>query len=219
MFSLIETLETQEDKNKAFLLYDCFKNHLYTVAYSLLKDESSAEDMVHETYEVLFQCLDKFDREIYVFLQEYQIAKQQQHSLTLENFSKKQGNSIYTKALSYAVTTLRHRIYDHFEKSKKILPFPVEDYLENTADPIAMTPESFYLQEERKHMLISMIQCLSFPYKDALYLYYYHNYSTEMIAQILERKPDNIRQIISRGKKMLREQLTKEGYFYVGRTI
>lgn len=209
----MDTLETQEQIDQALLLYHCFKGRLYTIAYSMLKDTSLAEDMVHDTYEILLNHLDQIDQPVYEFLHDYQEEKKKRNGLTLDAYAKQTDNYIYAKAQSYATTILKHKICDLSRKNKKEDTIYVEDYFDTTVGS-SETPESLLFQKDLECYMINKIKQLPFPYKDALYLRYYHGYSIEVISNILNKTPANIRKIISRARDMLRNQLQKEGYLY-----
>lgn len=210
MFSLLETLETQEDKDHAILLYECFSGILYSYANSMLKNKEFAEDMVHDTYAVLLTHLDHIDPEVYDFLHDYQREKKKEKELTLKTYSYITNNCIYKKALAYAEVILRHKIYDFCKKSNCIIY--IDNYHDDIMESNNDSPESVTLQNELQQVMIASINRLSYPYKDVIYLYYYHNFPTAFIAETLEKKPDNIRQILSRARNMIRDFLEKEGY-------
>lgn len=210
MFSLLETLETKEEKDQAILLYECFRGILYSYANSMLKNKELAEDMVHDTYAVLLTHLDHIAPETYDFLNDYLQEKKKTKNLTLQSYSNITNNSIYKKALTYAEVILRHKIYDFCKKSNRVIY--IDNYSDYMMGPDKDTPENITLQNELQQVMIASIHRLNYPYKDVIYLYYYHNFSTEFIAETLEKKPDNIRQILSRARNMIWDFLEKEGY-------
>ena len=111
MLPFWEILETQEEKDQILLLYECFKGPLYSVAFSMLKEDDKAEDMVQETFLVLMNNLDKIDAATYPFLEKYSEKKKWKKGLTLKEYSKQTENYIYAKALSYSITILKNKIY------------------------------------------------------------------------------------------------------------
>lgn len=54
---------------------------------------------------------------------------------------------------------------------------------------------------------------LSLPkkYKDALYLFYYEEYSAAEIAKIIKKKENTVYTLLSRGRQLLKEKLGGEG--------
>lgn len=71
MLSYLLLLQTNEKKEKFILLYKCYKDYLYHVAYHMVKEEERAEDMVHETFLTLISHMDGIDEETYNVLKEF----------------------------------------------------------------------------------------------------------------------------------------------------
>ncbi len=212
MLPFWEILETQEEKDRIILLYDCFKGLLYTVAFAMLREESKAEDVVQDTFLVLMNNLNHIDEEAYRFLDCYSEKKKKEKSLTLKEYSKETDNYIYVKAFSYSVTILKNKIYDMAKTDGRHNVVFVEEYFDNIVGTEKTSPEHLYLKDEMCHKLSNFIKDLKFPYKEALYLRYYNEFSIEDIADVLHKSPDNIRKILSRAREMLKVQMVKEGY-------
>ena len=60
---------------------------------------------------------------------------------------------------------------------------------------------------EERTLLLSEIKCLSEKYRQTLVFYYVFGYDITEIANALEISPDNVRQRLSRARKMLRDIL------------
>jgi len=60
--------------------------------------------------------------------------------------------------------------------------------------------------------LIKLIMNLKYPYKEVLYLQYYNELGSKEIGEILSIKPDNVRKIASRARKILKEKMIEMGY-------
>ena len=65
-------------------------------------------------------------------------------------------------------------------------------------------------------MIERLIQNLETPYKEVLYLQYFHDMNSFQMAKILKKSPMNIRQISTRAKKMLKVQLEKHDITWEG---
>lgn len=52
---------------------------------------------------------------------------------------------------------------------------------------------------------------LKYPYKEVLYLQYYNELGSKEIGEILSIKPDNVRKIASRARKILKEKMIEMG--------
>lgn len=59
--------------------------------------------------------------------------------------------------------------------------------------------------------ILDALQTLPKDQRIALYLYYYEDYSTREIGQILGKSEANINQLLSRGRRKLRTTLSAEG--------
>lgn len=100
MIPICLILITKEDKEKFEYLYEKYKNLMYAYAFRILKDSSSAEDAVHETY--------------------YRIAK---------NLSKIDNKSS-RKTVNFMITIVKHVSYSMYKKiyKNKIVSFDESEY-------------------------------------------------------------------------------------------
>ena len=64
--------------------------------------------------------------------------------------------------------------------------------------------------ETEEGELLSAIRALPDRYRQIIHLYYFEEYNSNEIAGILKLSPDNVRQILSRARKQLREELKEE---------
>ena len=75
--------------------------------------------------------------------------------------------------------------------------------------------EDFWKQQpapgrvEARSLLLNEIKCLSEKYRQTLVFYYVFGYNISEIADLLKISPDNVRQRLSRARKMLRDSLDK----------
>ena len=65
---------------------------------------------------------------------------------------------------------------------------------------------------EKQELLIKLIMNLKYPYKEVVYLQYYNELGSKEIGEILSIKPDNVRKIASRARKILKEKMIEMGY-------
>ena len=68
------------------------------------------------------------------------------------------------------------------------------------------------IDKETKLTVWEAVQKLNFPYQTVIVLYYYNGYSTEQISEITSTSVVNIRQQLSRGRKMLAKLLNEEDF-------
>ena len=71
MLPLLDLLETEEEKNQLMILYQCFREPLYEVAFFKVKSVEKAEDFVHETFMKMMDNLDRIDSRAYDYLNHY----------------------------------------------------------------------------------------------------------------------------------------------------
>lgn len=100
MLGFIEMLDTAEDKSKFEALYMEYKKRMYAVAWKILKNDRDAEDIVHETFQVL-----------------------------IENFEKIEHESCY-KTWNYIVTIVKHKAINLYHAKKNHKVSPLEDWTE-----------------------------------------------------------------------------------------
>lgn len=108
------------------------------------------------------------------------------------------------KTKSFLVTVVKNVAIDIWRKQKR----------ENSVSYDAMEPVlhgSTAKNYETRDVIVKTINGLPENYRSVLVLKYYHGYDNEEIASILKISEDNVRQRISRGKKLLAERLAEEG--------
>lgn len=86
----------------------------------------------------------------------------------------------------------------------------VEEYFDSEEEPSV----TFGSEESE---LFDVIRSLPQKYSIVIYLRYYEDYAVNDIAKILHTTAGNISSRLSRAKKLLKEQLSKEGYAYYER--
>ena len=72
------------------------------------------------------------------------------------------------------------------------------------------------IDKESQMVLRGCINELKQPYRTVLVLYYYEGLSTKEIADVTSSNAVSIRQQLTRGRKLLKESLEKEGFIYEG---
>lgn len=211
MLPFYELLDTKEEKNKLHILYQAFERQLYHVAYATLKNAAQAEDMVQETFFRVMDHLGAIDEETYQTLDTY--LQHYEKTMTLTEYIKIMEKQSCGKAWGYLVTTLNHGIYLSYRQQKR--ENRIDETLtllyEEKSEKKTVNPESILEKEERIDAVKQELSHLPYPYKETLSLKYGEKLSAAQIGAIFGKTEENIRQILSRGRKMLKIKLEKRG--------
>ena len=159
----------EEDGETLELLYRTYKNKMFYIALKLLEDSSEAENIVHDTFLILSEHLERI------------------------------GDIKDKKTWYYKYTDDKEN-------------FNVEESLDAKENIFKNHLEEEIIIREKQELLIKLIMNLKYPYKEVLYLQYYNELGSKEIGEILSIKPDNVRKIASRARKILKEKMIEMGY-------
>lgn len=212
MLAYLAFLHTEEEKEKFTLLYETYRDKMYYVAFSMLKEEGKSEDVVHETFLVLIDHLDAIESEAYRILKKYQKEKKKNPSLQLSVYLEKRRGKACHKAWNYIVTILKNKIYDLFRKENRDKKVDIDDFFLELPDDSGQEPEKLIVKKEEIHFMKNAISKLPYPYKEVLILQYYNALPAAQIGKILGKSPEHIRQIAKRGRERLKKEMEKGGY-------
>lgn len=212
MLPFFEVLDTKEEKEQLAILYKCFRDELYQLAYFKLKNTELAEDFVHETFMTLTTNLNRIDDSAYNFLRNYLKEKEKIGDLTIKRYSKIIKDTSYSRAWYYVVTILNNKIYDMYRKQKSNKETCVEEYFDEAVASISADPLEVVQKKELQSFLEETIRNLKSPYKEAIYLKYFSKLSVKEICEILDKSNDNVRQILTRGRAFIKAKLQEGGY-------
>lgn len=207
-----KVLETEEEKNKLLILYKCFRDPLYEVAYYKVKSVEKAEDFVHETFIKLTDNLNHIDNKTYKYLDNYLREKEKQPKLTLKQYAKEKNDKTYSKAWYYVSTITNNKITDMYRKQTRNNVTPVEEYFDSAVVNEEENPLIILQKREIKELLKEALINMKSPYKEAIYLKYFKKLSIKDICAVLGKSNDNVRQILKRGRAMLKAKLQEGGY-------
>lgn len=102
--------------------------------------------------------------------------------------------------LAYFFTIARTTLIDHWRKQK-----PSMSIEEMSSEPVAPdSPHDFALAQEASFLIHKHMDALSDEQRDAITLKFIEGYSTREIADILEKSEEAVRQLQSRGLRILR---------------
>lgn len=127
----------------------------------------------------------------------------------IENLNRIDDNDCH-RTWNYIVTILKNKCINVIHKNKKIVYSDNYDIFENTGK----SNEDIIIEKESEACLVKLIQELKYPYKEVLYLKYYNDMDIREIAGIINVSYDNVRQILSRGKKKLMKKMKERGFSY-----
>ena len=118
------------------------------------------------------------------------------------------GNIKDKKTWNYIVTILKNRCFDWMRKQKYYKyaddkeNFNVEESLDAKENIFKNHLEEEIIIREKQELLIKLIMNLQ----------YYNELGSKEIGEILSIKPDNVRKIASRARKILKEKMIEMGY-------
>ncbi|MGG4340483.1 RNA polymerase sigma factor [Paenibacillus lautus] len=75
---------------------------------------------------------------------------------------------------------------------------------------VVQAPESTINSEENHDELLSAVLTLPETLRQPMYLYYYEDFNTLEIAEVLQIEPENVRNRMSRARKKLKMMLGKK---------
>ena len=114
---------------------------------------------------------------------------------------EKIGEPLCQKTRALAVVIVEHTALDVYRARKKYVGTELmEDFL-------AAPPEEL----EERGTLTKALWVLSPRYRQVLLLRFYHGYSNGEIASLLSTTPENVSQLIHRGREKLAQLLRQEG--------
>ncbi len=175
-------IDEEKDKTKFERIYEKYHRSMLWAAHNILRDQMMAEDAVHSSFLKVMKCLDKID---------------------IENESQ-------TKR--YVLKITKNTALDVIRKRKKdkITGIAFDD-LEEWQMPKDKRTDVEFEQATEENAIILAIKSMPELYRDIFILKYSDGYENHEIAKILGISEENVRQRISRGKKMLEQILEERG--------
>lgn len=120
-----------------------------------------------------------------------------------KSIKKFKGNSsLYT----WMYKILQNTIRDRYRNA--IITVPYEEY-----DSSEYSLEEIIIDKENKLILRKYLDEINIIYKQVLVLFYFEDFSIKEISDILDEKEGTIRSKLSRGRKILHDNLVKGGKF------
>lgn len=129
--------------------------------------------------------------------------------LTLTKHMDKLKDVSGRRTWNYILTALKHQCFDALEKEKKTVSLWDEEMIWVAEEEEI---EGRIIDKERDRQLNSLIHKMRYPYKEVLYLRYYNECKPGEIADLLQLKPEYVRQIAKRAKEQLKKKMKEMGY-------
>lgn len=179
----IMALDDRDERQFMIDLYLELKPYMHQRAYSIVKDYSLAEDMVHDAFAKLIPRIPE-----------------------LTNMSKNQlasyvGHTVINTSLNYFN---RH-------KSSRCKELLTDDDTTFEMPDLSITIEEKIEIDETKEGLAQLLEQLPDRDRNLIYCKYYMEMSDQEIADTLGIKPSNVRVYISRVRQRMKKLLKTEG--------
>ena len=114
------------------------------------------------------------------------------------------------KTWNYIITIVKNRSFNLYNRKKRQ---PLLEDAWETQEVFGDDLEEKVLKKEQQDLITALLQEMREPYRDVLILQFYHGMNAEEIGALLGKSPDNVRHIVIRAKKKLKEALVKGGVF------
>jgi RNA polymerase sigma-70 factor, ECF subfamily len=165
-------------------IFDCFRQRVYSLAVTIVKDSAVAEDVVQETFLAVFQKIDTF-----------------RGQASFETW-------LIAIAVNQCRLVLRRQRLGQFFSLDHLMGgwlFRLSGKVENPADTVA--------QQDRADLLWQLVDRLDERLRLPLLLHYRYDYSGAEIAHILSSKPNRVYQQLYEGRRQLRRLIQAEKAF------
>ena len=189
---LVDALDTPEQQQEAAArIFRQYENRMFSVAYDVVKNRQTAEDVVMETTEKILRHIDDF----------------------MDLPDEKLKLKIIVCTRNTAIDVLR---YDKKQKTAHLDPETLEwlaqmDDEEKAGLDALAEEDGNFLREDEEELLTAYLQKLPEPYRDVFYLKYICDMRYDEIAETLEIPRNTVATRLNRGKQILRKMMEKEG--------
>ena len=188
---LVDALDTPEQQDAAARIFRQYENRMFSVAYDVVKNRQTAEDIVMETTEKILRHIDDF----------------------MDLPDEKLKLKIIVCTRNTAIDVLRH---DKRQKTAHLDPETLEwlaqmDDEEKAGLDALAEEDGNFLREDEEEVLTAYLQKLPEPYRDVFYLKYICDMRYDEIAETLEIPRNTVATRLNRGKQILRKMMEKEG--------
>lgn len=124
------------------------------------------------------------------------------------NLNQFKNDSTY-KTWLYRITINKCKDYLRKWSFRNIIYRPVMQAINR--DPVE-SPQQIYEKSFESHEIINSLSNLSAKYKEVLILFYYQEMTLKEISEITHTKVNTVKSRLTRGRKLLKEELERRGY-------
>jgi len=188
MLVLIMAIENEDDRGKVQKIYELYYGTMLYIAKSILHENNLAEDAVSEAFIKIIDNLEKINA-----IDCYQTR-------------------------GFVVIIVRNISLNMLKNKNRNKTTPLYDYIEYIECEETLFQDALFdnitIKEAREEIAASIAK-LNKNYSDILFLKMDQEYSNDEIGKILGLSNDNVKMRLSRARKALKQELLKEGNFYV----
>lgn len=164
---------------------------------------------------LLKQLYKQYYNEIYLYIyslcKNTCIAEDIAHDTFLKALLSLKNDHTNMRAWLYMVG--RNLYFNYRKKNERNISLDENtDINENINDGTIPDPVEAMLKEERARLLYKALANIDEKYREVMNLYYFGELSQKEISNVLMLSPENVRVLLHRGKKQLKQQLEDLNY-------
>ncbi len=168
-------------------------------------DDNSLTEIVQTYKDGLILYLNGYVRNI-------SIAEELTEDTFFRLITKKPKYSEKSSFKSFLYAIGRNVAVDYIRHNSKSATIPIEDA--KTCFAEEQTLEQAYIKEENKLIINNALNKLTPEYRQVLWLIYFEDFSNKEAGRILKKSDRQMKNLLYRARKTLKEQLKKEGFDY-----
>lgn len=177
-FLVLETLDNEEDQEKAKQLYDCHCVFIANYVRKFVKDPYLTEDIVQETFIRAIRRIDQFD------------------------------DVVCCKARAFCKIVAKRLAIDHFRETKNFAHIDDDQFeqVQFSSSP-SLTPADMLVNRESYERLLDCVCKLPEIYKSVFRLRYIFHYSDKEVAKMLDLTVNTVTVRCYRARKKMQSML------------
>ena len=165
-------------------------------------EKIAADELVHRHGDMLVLFLNSYVKDIHE-------AEDLMIEAFAQMFVRRRSVSEDGSFRAYLYKTARRLAGNAIKNTEYILDW--KNFLRAAGEALA---ETSLFENERKKQLYEAMEELKPEYQEALYLVYFEDMSYQGTAEVMGRSESQIKNLVHRGKKSLKELLGKNGFEY-----